>query len=94
MSNWFERCECGEYVNVKHECIYNDKDLMIQHLQDNESVSNTLKPCPFCGSKAKLFEQNLGFSIVCQDENLLCNVRLCYCNSEEEALQVWNRRVI
>ena len=61
---------------------------------DNESVSNTLKPCPFCGSKAKLFEQNLGFSIVCQDENLLCNVRLCYCNSEEEALQVWNRRVI
>ena len=38
MSNWFERCECGEYVNVKHECIYNDKDLMIQHLQDKIEV--------------------------------------------------------
>ena len=34
MAGWFEKCECGEYVNVEHECIYNDEKLMIQHLQD------------------------------------------------------------
>jgi len=34
MTGWFERCECGKYANVKHECIYNGKDLRTQYMLD------------------------------------------------------------
>lgn len=54
-----------------------------------------IKNCPFCGSEAKLFQSDKinNFAIVCQDEDLLCCVRLLYCNSKEEAIQQWNKRV-
>lgn len=61
-----------------------------------------LKLCPFCGSHAKIFPQSHisnnkdcdgEWAVVCQNEEALCNVRLLYCNSREEAIQQWNRRV-
>ena len=30
---WFEKCKCGEYLHVRHNCIYNDKDMKIESLE-------------------------------------------------------------
>jgi len=55
-----------------------------------------LKPCPFCGSSAS--EEwhmnsfwNEEFPVVCCD-NDQCGARTGYCDSEEEAVEVWNKR--
>ena len=54
-----------------------------------------LKPCPFCGSRAKIFyvDSTNDYCVVCQDEDLLCCARLPYCRSEEEAKMQWNKRL-
>ena len=54
-----------------------------------------LKPCPFCGAKAILYAPSINdsWSVICQNEDAECNVRLLYCNSKEEAIEQWNRRV-
>ena len=57
-------------------------------------VGERLLPCPFCGSEAKIFgpDENKMWGIVCQQPETLCNVRLLYCHSKEEAIQQWNKR--
>ena len=54
-----------------------------------------LKPCPFCGSDAKIFEykRTNGWNVICQQPECECNARIPYCHSEEEAIEQWNRRV-
>lgn len=65
-------------------------------------MSRELKPCPFCGGNAKLIEtyKYVGLSkpipryfVRCDNDD--CNVYVATCNSdtEEEAIEAWNRRV-
>ena len=59
---------------------------------------NKLKPCPFCGSEARLFPHshienlvdNVGlWAVICQ--NAKCNARILFCQTQEEAIQQWNQ---
>lgn len=52
-----------------------------------------LKPCPFCGSKAKMERTpiNLYYYVICT--NLECDATVGrFQPTEEEAVAVWNRR--
>ena len=64
-------------------------------------MSEELKPCPFCGGEATLFQikcithSNGGagmFQVKCV--NLQCNVspKTMYESSKDEAIVAWNRR--
>ena len=55
-------------------------------------MENELKPCPFCGNIPELEVWNDG-----EDMNYKVNCTHCFCqtyyeDSEEEAVQMWNRR--
>lgn len=64
-----------------------------------------LKPCPFCGStniivsSCKEWEENyVGeceeyVAVICNSEEGGCGANSGYCRTEEEAIEVWNRRV-
>lgn len=60
----------------------------------NYNVGERLLPCPFCGCDSKLFgpDENEMWAVVCQQPEDLCNVRLLYCHSKQEALHQWNMR--
>lgn len=51
-----------------------------------------LKPCPFCGHKAVLMKDRVGYYIQC--DNGLCKVlpTTWYYDTELEAIGAWNRR--
>ena len=48
-----------------------------------------LKPCPFCGGKAKKTEIGRSWDIECED----CQSSTRMCSTPEEATEAWNRRV-
>ena len=49
-----------------------------------------IKPCPFCGGKAESMESwSAGWYVECQECGVM--IRLAE-DSEEEAIEVWNRR--
>lgn len=56
-------------------------------------MSDKLKPCPFCKKKGKIFERWIGDSVKpyyqpgCEDHTLDY-----LADTEEEAIEVWNRR--
>lgn len=54
-----------------------------------------IKPCPFCGSKAEMFEFNSEFgtiSVRCTNEE--CDITMGKAFfTEEETIKHWNRRV-
>lgn len=58
---------------------------------------NELKPCPFCGSKPQITENKLNlrsilYGVICVgDEHH--SVSVGYFQSEEEAVNAWNRRI-
>ena len=49
-----------------------------------------LKPCPFCGSELILIERTYGGTWVCCEG---CYTETKLYNTEEEAIEAWNRRV-
>lgn len=57
-------------------------------------MANNLKPCPFCGGKAKIRGEKYWRPRV--SRNVICTK--CFSNSgwfdtEEEAAEAWNRRI-
>lgn len=53
-----------------------------------------LKPCPFCGSEAKLISSGSRNYVLCSNEDeCLCSMT-CPVGTQEEAVQIWNRRAI
>ena len=52
---------------------------------------NELKPCPFCGGKAKLQgdESKYGCFVVCTN----CYAEMDYSETEVKAIEAWNKRV-
>lgn len=51
-----------------------------------------IKPCPFCGGEAKLQRFGRFYYISCENENCECLVESGYMNTEESAVESWNRR--
>lgn len=49
-----------------------------------------LKPCPFCGGEASTYVAYDDNYYVCCDE---CGCGLPVYNTEEEAIEAWNKRV-
>ena len=56
---------------------------------------NDLKPCPFCGGKARLFV-NGGVRVICSKcyvgTMILTDNMECESNAVETAIKAWNRR--
>ena len=53
-----------------------------------------LKPCPFCGGKAK---EGIDYGLYSQ-ESLACGCEICGCRTKiytnkEQAISAWNRRI-
>ena len=59
-----------------------------------------LKPCPFCGSEAYvvmqyvggLSSENLRWSISCMGAEVGCGYTFFDCDTEDDAIELWNRR--
>lgn len=58
-----------------------------------------LKPCPFCGGEAHLFAMEtigtgVAYFVRCVGNKSKCAgpIRTKYCDTEERAVEVWNRR--
>jgi Lar family restriction alleviation protein len=51
-----------------------------------------LKPCPFCGAKAKVSEYGFGYRVVCSNFLTSCVAQGPYRKTPEEAEETWNRR--
>ncbi len=57
-----------------------------------------LKPCPFCGGKAKLYVRDVGVSVMCREcfaQTDICLDRLDYQGDEgavDFVIEAWNRR--
>lgn len=50
-----------------------------------------LKPCPFCGGEAELWDNKLErrlYGVICKE----CDCMTPYFESEVEAIEAWNRR--
>lgn len=58
---------------------------------NNVYIEKKLKPCPFCGSKAKIHVDQLGqFAAFCT--NKYCEAAQGYVDTEGDAIEQWNRR--
>lgn len=56
-----------------------------------DCAQEKLKPCPFCGGKAKAdYNCNYNYHYVfCRD----CDARVYNYDSEEKAIEEWNKRI-
>ena len=51
-----------------------------------------LKPCPFCGGKAKLLSRGGLHYVVCWEKACRITPRTTWHNTKEKAIEAWNRR--
>ena len=57
-------------------------------------MNEKLKPCPFCGSKAKMIlHMEFGNAYIQCLNTEECGIRQEWFDSEKEAIEAWNRRV-
>lgn len=64
----------------------------VLNLRDNAErgtvISQKLRNCPFCGSKAILVEDKEQYKIFCTK----CDAQYGWCEYKDDALHGWNRR--
>ncbi len=56
-------------------------------------MTNSLKPCPFCGSEAKLFSYTIGRDEIYHVECKRCNNQTREYAYKWTAIKHWNRRL-
>ena len=52
-------------------------------------IKNKIKPCPFCGAKAKMYYNYSNFALI---QCTKCGISTLYKPSEEEVIKDWNTR--
>lgn len=52
-------------------------------------MSEKLKPCPFCGSRAMIFKT---FNGACYVQCCVCGIGTLHCDDKEQLIKTWNRR--
>lgn len=58
--------------------------------EEENKMSAELKPCPFCGGEAEQgYKPNHSYIVYCPN----CGIGTGYKNTEEQAIEAWNRRV-
>ena len=61
-------------------------------------MTQKLKPCPFCGSKAVIYDHihtgsECRYSVACADNGCYCSrLKNCTPMCKAEAISAWNRR--
>lgn len=56
-------------------------------------MTDNLKPCPFCGAAANIrFDFKHDYVVFCTNEFCMLNELEYGFDSEEEAIEAWNRR--
>ena len=58
----------------------------------NADFGTGLKPCPFCGAKATMWKDTVGWVARCTGDKAPCNA-MQIANTEDDLIQIWNRRV-
>lgn len=74
----------------------------IESVKDIEIGENGLKPCPFCGKAPDIFtggfideygDDSRYYMIACRNKECVCEPDTWEYDTEEEAIEVWNRRI-
>lgn len=55
-------------------------------------MEHILKPCPFCGSEAEVGVRFGVMMVKCANEECGATIENGYYSSEEETIDLWNRR--
>lgn len=57
-------------------------------------MNDELKPCPFCGSEAKIerYDDCSLAYVKCANSECLVEAKTVFCRSIERAIQIWNTR--
>ena len=55
-------------------------------------MSETLKPCPFCGSLEVVIDQDVCGNMLWNAQCMACEAASCVCDSIDLAIAAWNRR--
>lgn len=68
---------------------------MRKSTERRRKMADKLLPCPLCGGEATLVEDiyndQLYYYVICSNDD--CNANTGRCNTEDEAITKWNRRV-
>ena len=56
-------------------------------------MKTELKPCPFCGSEARIDYYSSGGYMVRCTQIFVCGAKQEWFDSDEEAIAAWNRRI-
>lgn len=61
-----------------------------------EGILSELKPCPFCGARAKMWQWGVSSHTVIECSNYDVDTHRVYMqgDTEEEAIEAWNRRAV
>jgi Lar family restriction alleviation protein len=84
------RTEVDELIDENNILVLTNADLVLTNKDSDMSKRMPLKPCPFCGGKARM-ERPMGtryYYVFCTE----CAARILAANVREDACKIWNRR--
>lgn len=98
-----EGCDSNlrEYEISKGKCLFCGRTVVEQPLTTGKDAGATvpcsdraMKPCPFCGSDARVSQSVCTglHAVLCK--NNTCSIKLEHYDSDEEAIEGWNKRAL